>query len=253
MPFKPTKEWTIFYHFGGKGLKGRAEFLKLMLEDKQADYEITGESLYGPTGVMDCFRGSAEAVSAGDGDISIPNPIFFPPALWHRPAGGEEVIVNQVGACVMYLGDILGYAPKSPKEKGLANMITMNAIDYIAEGRSSFHPVKNTMSYNDQKEEGDKASLEFSKTRMTIWLAHFEKMVKKHGATAPVAGGTGVTYADFVLFHVLDATVSQFNNEKYEMAWDAQKSIDTLKAYYLWMQSRPNLKAYWESGRSSGK
>jgi glutathione S-transferase len=252
MSSQPAKEWTIIYHFGGTAFKGRAEFLRLMLEDKKIDYGLSGENLRGPKGIMDCFRGSAEAVLAGDGDVSIPNPVFFPPALWHRPPGGEEVIINQVGACVMYLGEILGYAPKSPKESALASAITMNAIDYIAEGRSCFHPVKNTMSYSDQKEEGDKSSKEFAKTRMTIWLAHFEKVAKKHGSTSPVAGGANVTYADFVLFHVLDATVAQFNNEKYEMAWDIQ-NIDSLKEYYQWMKSRPNLKAYWESNRAPRK
>jgi hypothetical protein len=137
MSSQPAKEWTIIHHFGGTAFKGRAEFLRLMLKDKKIDYGLSGDNLRGPKGMMDCFRGSAEAVLAGDGDVSIPNPVFFPPALWHRPPGGEEVIINQVGACVMYLGEILGYASKSPKESALANAITMNAIDYIAEGRSS--------------------------------------------------------------------------------------------------------------------
>ena len=249
----PIKEWTIIYHGAAKTFKGRAEFLRLMLEDAGADYEITGENLYGPTGMMDCFRGSAEAVAAGDGSVALPNPVFFPPALWHRPTdGSEEVIINQVGACVMYIGSQLGYAPQSAKQKALADMITLNALDYIAEGRSNFHPVKNSMSYNDQKEEGDKVSKEWTTTRMPIWLAHFEKTVKVHGAKSPVAGGSKVTCADFVLFHVLDATIAQFNNDKYDHVWDKQ-NIDSLKEYYAWMKSRPNLKAYFESDRVARK
>jgi hypothetical protein len=31
-----------------------------------------------------------------------PFPTFFPPAIWHRPAHGEEVRINQVGACITY-------------------------------------------------------------------------------------------------------------------------------------------------------
>jgi glutathione S-transferase len=108
------------------------------------------------------------------------------------------------------------------------------------------------MGYKDQKEEGDKASKEFTETRMPIWLAHFDKVVKKHGPEAPVAGGSEVTYADFALFHVLDATVAQFNNEKYAMAWDKQ-DVAALKEYYEWMKSRPNLKAYFESGSPARK
>jgi hypothetical protein len=29
-----------------------------------------------------------------------PFPTFFPPAIWHRPADGEEVHINQVGASI---------------------------------------------------------------------------------------------------------------------------------------------------------
>jgi glutathione S-transferase len=153
----------------------------------------------------------------------------------------------------MYLGDTLGYSPKTSNESALANSITLNALDYISEGRASFHPVKNAMSYNDQKEQGDKASLEFMKTRMLIWLAHFEKVVQKHGPESPVTGGDDVTYADFVLFHVLDATIAQFNNEKYDMTWDNNQHVPCLKEYHQWMKSRPNLQAYFESGRSARK
>lgn len=155
-----------------------------------------------------------------------------------------------MGACVIYIGEQLGYAPQSAKERVLADMITLNALDYIVKGRLSFHPVKNTMSYNDKKEEGDKVSKEFTKARMPIWLCHFEKMVKVHGSKSPVAGGKNVTHADFCLFHVLDATIAQFNNAKYDHCWDKHDlKIDALKEYHAWMKSRPNLKAYFESDR----
>ncbi|KAL3928508.1 MAG: hypothetical protein SGBAC_012622 [Bacillariaceae sp.] len=150
---RSAKEWTILYHGAAKTFKGRAEFLRLMLEDACVEFEIVGDNLRGPTGIMDCFRGSAQAVAnIKDGESSLlPNPVFFPPAIWHRPkdGGGEEVFINQVGACVTYIGEQLGYAPQSAKERALADMITLNALDYIAEGRLSFHPIKNTMSYND--------------------------------------------------------------------------------------------------------
>lgn len=250
-----TSEWTVLYHFasnGGGKFKGRGELIRLMFEDKQVEYKYSGEDLYGPTGMMDCFRGSVDAVAKDENSAPIPYPVFFPPAIWHRPEGGEEVIINQGAACMIYVADILGYAPSSVREKALANAITLNAMDCLARGRSSFHPVKDNMSYHEQKEEGDKSSLAWTKENMPIWLAHFEKVVKKHGASAPVAGGSSVTYADFTLFHILDATIAQFNNEKYEMAWDKQ-DVPALKEYYLWMKSRPNLQAFFESDRVSRK
>jgi len=240
-------EWTVLYHAPGK-MKGRGEFLRLMLEDKGIAYVNTAENLYGPEGMMDIFRGSAEAIDADMKESKTSFPCLYPPAIWHRPPNGEEVLVNQVGACMIYLGDALGYAPSSNAEKARANCILMNALDYIAEGRSSFHPVKNQMSYFNQKEEGDKVSKEFTKERMPKYLHHFNKVVLKNGPSKPVAGGSNVTYADFALFHVLDATVSQFNTDFYENAWD-KTEVPALKGYYEWMKRRPNLQAYFLSER----
>ncbi len=216
-PIGTDAEFVILYH-GPVKFKGRAEFLRVMLEDSGVKYAHSADGLYGPQGSMDAFRGTAENVAATD---DVPYPTFFPPAIWHRPEQGEEVRVNQVAACMVYLGEVLGYAPASAAERARADCITQNALDYISAGRLSFHPVKATMSYNDQKEEGDKASAEWLSARAAVFLQHFEKVLKRHSSPAsPVAGGAGVTYADFCLYHVLDATVAQFNNEKYGMFWD---------------------------------
>jgi glutathione S-transferase len=242
-------EWTLLYHRSANPFKGRGEFLRLILEDAQVPYLDTGDNLYGPQGMMDAFRGSADAVDVDN----TPHPVFFPPAIWHRPTNGEEVLVNQVAACMTYLGEKLGYAPKAGAERARDMSIMLNALDYISEGRSSFHPIKNNMSYHDQKEEGDKVSKEFSKGRMLIWLHHFNKVVVKNGGpNKPIAGGTNVTPADFVLFHVLHATQAQFNSEFYDHAWDNVK-VPALKEYYEWMKSRPNLQAYFESERCARK
>ena len=248
-PSAPPPEWTVIYH-GPVAFKGRGEFLRLMLEDKGVPYVNSAENLYGPTGIFDCFRGSPEAVATLDNTIF---PVFFPPAVRHCPPDGEEVFINQVSACMVYIGQVLGYAPATAAERGRAESVMANAIDYIAEGRRSFHPFKDGMSYKDQKEQGDRVSREFATGRMLIWLQHFDKVVSKFGGpTTPVAGGKTVTYADFCLFHVLDATVHQFNVEFYDMAWD-KANVPALKVYYEWIKSRPNLQAYFASDRCPRK
>ena len=104
------------------------------------------------------------------------------------------------------------------------------------------------MSYSDQKEEGDRASAEGAKGKMGLGLQHFEKVVKRNGTpTSPVAGGAAITYADFVLFHVLEATLTQFNKEQYGMAWE-KANIPCLKEFHGSMKERPNLKSYYASG-----
>lgn len=239
-------EWTVIYH-GGNSHKGRGEFLRLMFEDKGVPYSATGDGMYGPDGTMCCFRGSPEKVLDVDNTVF---PVFFPPAIHHVPTdGSEEVIINQVPACMQYIGTMLGYSPSGPAEKARADCILMNATDYVAEGRSSFHPVKDKMSYAEQKEEGDKESKEWSKTRMLIWLAYFEKICFKNATpTSPIAGGDSLTYADFALFQVLDATVNQFENETYDHAWTTT-DVPALKQFYEAIKSRPKLSAYLQADR----
>lgn len=238
-----AEEWTLVYHDGP--LKGRCEPLKLLLEDAGVSYEVSSDNLYGETGHMDAFRGSSAAVAALD---NAPAPVMFPPVVWHRPPGGEEVYVNQTAACMTYLGRILGYAPGTPAEAARADQITQNAVDYIAEGRSSFHPVDQKASYSTQKDEADTKSKAWCEGRMTVWLQHFEKGVKRAGSDKPIAGGSSITYADFMLFHALDATEAQFNTDFYGRAWDAT-SVPNLKAYKSWVASRPRLQEYFASER----
>ena len=226
--------------------EGRAEFLKLMLEDAGVTtWKHSNAGMYGPKGSMDMFRGGAENILASD---DAPFPCVFPPAIHHKPADGSpEVHVNQVAACMSYLGNVLGYKPADAAEQARADSICQNAQDMIGQGRLSFHPVKGTMSYNDQKEEGDKASALWTVEKLPIWLAHFEKVAKR-AAGKPLAGGANLTHADFALFHVLDATENQFNNEKYGFVWD-KTEVPALKAFVAAFRDRPNLKAYWASDR----
>lgn len=230
-------------------MKGRGEFLRIMLEDKGVSYHYTGDDFRGPNGKMCCFRGSAENVKAVD---NTPFPVFFPPAIHHVPSdGSEEVMINQVPACMQYIGDTLGYTPSSPAERARADCILMNATDYLAEGRRQFHPVKDSMSYSDQAEEGDKVSKAWTQQRMPVWLAYFDKICSKNESpTMPIAGGPNATYADFCLFHCLDATVAQFDSEKYDYAWKTA-DVPALREYYEDFKSRPNLKAYQESDRAA--
>ena len=107
MASSSVPEWTVLYHAPGK-FKGRGEFLRLMLEDAGKTYVNDGESLYGPSGTMDMFRGTIEAIDSDKMDSKQSFPLLYPPAIRHVPPNGEEVIVNQVGACMIYLGDTLG-------------------------------------------------------------------------------------------------------------------------------------------------
>merc|ERR1712196_254001 len=152
-----------------------------------------------------------------------------------------------------YLGEVLGYNPTSAAERARADCITQNALDFISSGRSSFHPVKSTMSYNDQKEEGDRVSKEWCGARGATFLQYFEKILKQarpapDQPVGPVARGENITYADFCLYHVLEAFRTQFDKEFYGMAW-TNMDIPTCKQFHTQMHERPNLVAYRQTDR----
>ena len=104
----------------------------------------------------------------------------FSPTIHCKEDGGEEevLVINQVPACIKYyIGTLLGYAATTPAaEKARADCFIMNVCDYIDESRKSFHPVKGSMSFKEQTEEGDTESKERTKTSMPIRLVYFDKI-----------------------------------------------------------------------------
>ena len=84
---------------------------------------------------------------------------------------------------------------------------------------------------------------------MLSWLRHFERVLARAASpSGPVAGGPGITYADFALFHALDATKAQFDTPMYKMAWTTAE-VPTLKTFHAGFASRPNLASYFGSER----
>jgi len=253
-----TGTWRIIYH--NVPFKGRAEFVRLILEDAGIAYEENSENLYGPTGICDAFRaagsgedglvaGAQENVAA---DIAI-WPVMFPPILHHVPGGDEEeVYVNQTGAILRYCATRLGYMPDGSASTARADQIMMATMDLMGEVNSAFHPVDPKASYESQKEEADRSARSFAAGRLLVWLGHFEKLVRRLSpeADSPLFGK--MTYADFALFHVLDAAEAQFGADSaYGSAW-VDANVPTLKKWKAFIATRPNLQKYFASSRRKG-
>jgi hypothetical protein len=59
-------------------------------------------------------------------------------------------------------------------------------------------------------------------------------------------------YADFALFHVLDATAAQFDAPAYGHAW-AKADVPALKAFYAWMRERRAGPPRWPAATCRGR
>lgn len=138
-----------------------------------------------------------------------------------------------------------------------ADCIVGNCVDFIAEGRLSFHPTDAKASYASQKDAADQASRVFASERLLVWLAHFEAII---AAAASVQGVGPVlrddgndktpSYADIMLFYVLDATAGQFDNDFYGNVWTkSSQRFPLCHAFHQWIASQPRLEEYFSSER----
>lgn len=246
--------WRLIYH--DLPFKGRAEFVRLILEDAGVEYEESSANLYGPTGLCDAFRapGSGEHGLAGGAAANVaadtaPWPVMFPPILHHVPGGGEEeVFVNQTGAIMRYCAARLGYLPDGLAATARADQVLLDVTDLMTEVNLAFHPVDPKANYSMQKEEADRSSQKYASDRLLVWLGHFEKLVRRllPDGKGPLFGK--MTYADFALFHALDAAEAQFSSEFYGEAWQ-KADVPTLRAWKAWVAERPNLQKYFASSR----
>jgi len=257
----PGGTYRILYHAGGKKVfKGRAEVIRLLLEDAGVPYEESDEGLYGPTGFCDAFKAMGSDSTGLSKDVApldavlqdtAPYPVMFPPILHYKPAKGakdQEVFINQVPAILRYIAGGVGYVPRGRAQQAQGDQLLENANDFLAEGRRSFHPVEDKKGYSEQKEEADKSSKEWAQARLPVWLGHFEKVVRR---LCPAGDGPlfqSMSYADVALFFVLDAAEAQFNTDFYGRAWDSAP-VPTLKAWKAWVAARPRIAAYQKSER----
>lgn len=256
MAAETEPRWTLIYH--EVPFKGRAEFIRLILEDAGVAYAESSANLYGPDGICDAFRatGSGSEGLVGGAHLNVAAdiavwPVMFPPILHHRPDGEEEVFINQVPAIMRYIADRLGYLPETPPQRAKADQIMLNANDLMAEVNLAFHPIDAKASYESQKEEADRSAKAYASGRFIVWLGHFEKVVKRlcPAGDAPLFGK--VTYIDIFLYHVLDAAEAQFSGGEFGSAW-VEADVPTLKKWKLYIATRPNLVKYFESGRRKG-
>ena len=123
-----------------------------------------------------------------------------------------------------------------------ANEEEHTLCDIAAEGCAEIRSAFSTLAYTTyDSEEKRTAHHEYMVGKM---LPRFERILeansKAHGEGKYLVG-TGITYADYILFELLDLHVMMFES--------CLDSLPRLKAYYERVKARPNLQAYFSSDR----
>ena len=135
-----TVGYTLYYW---RGIQGRGEFVRLMLEDMGVRYaDKPPEARYAS---------------------------FAPPYL----KAGRQV-VGETAAILHFLSK-----DKSPR----LLQLQLTLADFVAEVHDVHHPIASSLYYEEQKKEALRRAKHFREERMPKYLAFFEKATKglKHG------------------------------------------------------------------------
>lgn len=205
-------------------IPGRGEFIRLALE---------------AGGIAYADKAREEGADALLADMAARRPEpFAPPYL---VAG--ELVIAQVGAILLYLGDTHGLAPADPAGRHLAHQIQLTIADMVAEAHDVHHPVAASAYYEDQKPEAARAAQNFRDERIPKFLMWFERAL----ARSPGAWLTGDrwSYADLSLFHLIEGLRFAFPKRMAAVARDCPRVAGLRDS----VAELPELRAYLASDR----
>jgi glutathione S-transferase len=209
------------------GIQGRAEFVRLALEDAGADYvEVARE----PRGMS--------AMSRVMESPSIMRPPFAPPFL---KAG--KLVIAQTANILTFLGPRLGLAPKQEAGRLWAHQLQLTIADFVTEVHDSHHPIGGGLYYQDQKREAKRRARNFTAERLPKFLGYFEQALKRNGGRILV--GNAVSYVDLSLFQMIEGLRYAFPRSMTRQERKHRRVI----ALHDRVAARHRLAAYLESER----
>jgi glutathione S-transferase len=207
-------------------IQGRGEFVRLALEDADADYiDVARER---GTASMMAMMGSDETAT----------PPFAPPFL---KAG--KLVIGQTANILLYLGSRHDLAPKTDAGRLWLHQLQLTIADLVLEIHDTHHPLGPTLFYEDQRTPARKRTAEFWAERVPKYLGYFERLLRQRKQA--YINGRKVTYVDLSLFQIIAGLRYAF--PKHMEAYERQ--IPALVELHDRVAARPNIEAYLASDR----
>ena len=173
------------------GIQGRGEFVRLALEDADAEYiDIALRPEADGGGVPAIVR-----VLEGQ---DVEHPPFAPPFL---KAGRQWI--GQTANILLFLGGGLGLAPKDAQGRLWTHQLQLTLADFVTEIHDTHHPLGPTLYYAQQRSAASRRTKEFLAQRLPKFLGYFERVVQRNPAGGIGLVGREITYADLSLAQVV--------------------------------------------------
>jgi glutathione S-transferase len=209
-------------------IQGRGEFVRLALEEANADYVDVAREDEAST-VMRLLNGNR-----------IATPPFAPPIL-----KSGRFIIGQTANILLFLGSRLRLAPASESGRLWTHQLQLTFADLLDEVHDTHHPICSGLYYEEQKTEARRRSREFLKNRLPKYLGYFERVIAVNAKGKGHLVGSRLTYADLSLFQMVAGLRYAFPRAMKRI----ERNYPRLVALHDHVAKRPRLAAYLASER----
>ncbi len=207
-------------------IQGRGEFVRLALEEAQAEYVDVARRKNGIAELMKMLEGAA-------------TPSFAPPFL----VAGEQTI-GQTANILLFLGARHGLAPRAQAGRLWINQLQLTIADLVAEAHDTHHPIASALYYEDQKKEAKRRAADFLASRVPKYFGYFEGVLVAAGRGGFFSGAR-LTYADLSMFQVVEGLRYAFPASMARL----EPGYPRLLALHAQVSARPGIAAYLASKR----
>jgi glutathione S-transferase len=213
-------------------IQGRGEFVRLALEEGNADYQDIGRMSGPGKGV--------QAITRLLEDRNSKQLPFAPPFL---KAG--KLVIAQTANILLYLGPRLGLAPKAEASRLWAHQLQLTIADFVDEIHDTHHPIAGSLYYHEQKREARRRATHFTSERMSKYLGYFERVLSNNAKGTAYLLGRSLSYVDLSMFQIIAGLRYAFPKTMRDLAVEHPR----LLALHDKVAGRTNIAAYLASER----
>jgi glutathione S-transferase len=213
-------------------IQGRGEFIRLALEEGNADYVDVGRKPESEGGGRPGVQRILE--KAPDGRTP-----FAPPVL----KAGDRLI-SQTANILLYLGPRLGLVPDDDASRFWAHQLQLTIADLALEAHDSHHPIAKSLYYEEQKAEAVRRADDFRSLRLPKFLAYFERLLADNPGGRHLVGAS-LSYVDLSMFQLLSGLDYAFPVKMARM----RPAHPRLAALQRLVMERPRIASYLGSER----
>jgi glutathione S-transferase len=218
--------YELFYW---AGIQGRGEYVRLALEEADAEYDDVARRPGGEALMMQLMQ---------SGEVT--RPPFAPPFL---RAG--ELLIGQTANILFYLGGRHRLAPRDAAGRLWAHQLQLTVADFVKEIHDTHHPIASSLYYEDQRREARARAADFRKARMPKYLGHFDNVLARNLSEGGWLIGGRLSYPDLSLFQIVAGLRYAFPQRMAAL----EPSYPRLSALHGRVAARPRVAAYLGSPR----